>query len=66
MERTNDLLLSKGAVDAVSYQVIGAAIAVHKKLGRGLLESVYQKCLAYELTARNVCFVEGLVTPTVQ
>lgn len=28
---------------------IGCAIEVHKKLGPGLLESAYQKCLAYEL-----------------
>ena len=29
--------------------IIGKAIEVHKELGPGLLESAYQKCLAYEL-----------------
>ena len=40
----------------LSNQVIGAAIDVHKILGPGLLESVYQKCLAYELTERKLTF----------
>ena len=34
--------------------VIGAAIEVHREMGPGLLESVYQKCLVYELHLRNL------------
>ncbi|MCP4681318.1 MAG: GxxExxY protein, partial [Desulfobacterales bacterium] len=37
--------------DKLSYQVIKAAIAVHKELGPGLLESVYQSCMIIELRA---------------
>ncbi|MBW1782899.1 MAG: GxxExxY protein [Deltaproteobacteria bacterium] len=33
----------------ISSQIIQAAIAVHKVLGPGLLESVYQKCMEVEL-----------------
>ena len=32
---------------------IGSAICVHKELGPGLLESVYERCFAYELSKRG-------------
>jgi GxxExxY protein len=35
-------------------QVIGAAIAVHRALGPGLLESAYEACLFHELVARGL------------
>ena len=34
--------------------IIGAAIVVHRRLGPGLLESVYRRCLAYELRKRGL------------
>ena len=40
--------------NAFSNQIIGAAIEVHKELGPGLLESIYEECLAYELTDRGI------------
>ena len=36
-------------IDAITGQIIGAAIRVHKRFGPGLLESVYTNCLAHEL-----------------
>jgi len=45
------------AADALSGQVIGAAIEVHRVLGPGLLESIYEKCLLRELELRNIAAV---------
>ena len=36
--------------------IINAAIEVHKTLGPGLLESIYEECLCYELGLRKVPF----------
>jgi len=38
----------------LASEIIGAAIEVHKTLGPGLLESVYEKCLTHELLLRNI------------
>ena len=43
--------------------VIEAAIQVHRVLGPGLLESVYQGCLAYELLQRNIPFRREVAIP---
>ncbi len=51
--------------DAVSHSVLGAAIAVHRGLGPGLLESVYQCCLAHELSVRGVAFEQDVRVPVV-
>ena len=41
-------------VNLVSGQVVDAALAVHKELGPGLLESVYETCLVHELQERDL------------
>jgi GxxExxY protein len=43
-------------VNEITEKIIGAAIAVHKGLGPGLLESAYEACLAYELSQRGLRF----------
>jgi len=40
-------------VNELTYKIIGCAIEVHKELGPGLLESVYEKCMAYLLKKRG-------------
>ncbi|MCY7310274.1 MAG: GxxExxY protein [Chitinophagaceae bacterium] len=42
----------------LASQIIDIAITVHKYLGPGLLESVYEKCFCYELAKRNIPFVK--------
>lgn len=45
------------------YQVNGAAIEVHKRLGPGLLETVYHQCLIKELELRNINFISEFNIP---
>lgn len=45
---------ARARAQAVSSEIIGAAIEVHRRLGPGLLESVYQACLAHELSLRGI------------
>ena len=40
--------------DALSKEVIGASIEVHRVMGPGLIESVYEKCLQRELELRGI------------
>lgn len=41
-------------IEEVARQIVDAAIKVHRALGPSLLESAYQKCLAYELRKRGL------------
>lgn len=43
--------------------IIGCAIEVHRALGPGLLESVYEECLCYELQLKNLNFERQKVLP---
>src|SRR5258708_27704035 len=40
--------------DRLSHGVIGAAIEVHRNKGRGLIESIYERCLLRELELRSI------------
>jgi GxxExxY protein len=43
--------------------IIGAAIEVHRALGPGLLESVYEECLCHELNLRGIAFERQVALP---
>jgi GxxExxY protein len=47
----------------ISEKVIGAAIEVHRNLGPGLLESVYEECLCYELSQQGLKFQRQVEVP---
>ena len=59
---------ASGVVQKLRYEdltkgIIGAAIEVHKALGPGLLEGVYEECLCHELKLRNLRFERQLTVP---
>jgi GxxExxY protein len=43
-----------GGVNSITERIISSAIAVHKELGPGLLESAYEACLMHELLTNGV------------
>jgi GxxExxY protein len=47
--RTEAALTEAERLNRITESIIGSAIAVHKALGPGLLESAYEACLAFEL-----------------
>jgi len=49
--------------DVLTDRVIGAAIEVHRQLGPGLLESVYQFALEHELLARGISYASEVRLP---
>jgi GxxExxY protein len=51
--------------EELTEQIIGAAIEVHKALGPGLLEGVYEECLCHEFRLRNLIFERQLLVPVV-
>jgi len=52
-------------INDITKAIIGAAIEVHRRLGPGLLESAYRKCLAYELRKRGLEVVEEHPIPVI-
>ena len=55
--------ITKKYLNELTYKVIGCAIEVHKHLGPGLLESVYEKCFLKELTLQGIVFRNQIWVP---
>ncbi len=47
----------------VTQEIVDSCFQVHKELGPGLMESVYQKCLSIELKEREIEFLEQAKLP---
>jgi GxxExxY protein len=52
-------------LDSLAAQVVDAAFNVHANLGPGLLENVYEVCLAHELRKRGLTFERQVALPAV-
>lgn len=56
-------MLTQNYINGIAYRIVGGAIEVHKNLGPGLLESVYQQCFEEELSSRNLKFQSQVRVP---
>ena len=52
-------------LNSLTEQIIGAALAVHREIGPGMLESAYEACLAFELAERGISFERQKPLPLV-
>jgi len=49
--------------NSISQKIIEAGMEVHKNLGPGLLESIYENCLAFELGLREIRYERQVPVP---
>ena len=52
-------------IDEIARSVVDSAFRVHKILGPGLLESVYEQCLCHELSKRSISFKSQVSLPII-
>ncbi|MBP9887246.1 MAG: GxxExxY protein [Leptospiraceae bacterium] len=51
------------SLNEITEKIIGCAIEVHRNLGPGLLESIYEKAICYELSENNLSFKQQVEIP---
>jgi GxxExxY protein len=49
--------------EVVATEIVDAAYIVHKALGTGLLEKIYEVCFCHELTKRNLSYQKQVDIP---
>ena len=57
--------MTKKEVTRLSYSITGLAIKVHRAIGPGLLESIYEQCLKYELEKNGYFVKQQYIVPVV-
>ena len=55
--------MTQREVNNLAYKIVGCAIEVHRQLGPGLLESIYEKCLVEELTYQGFSIKQQVNIP---
>lgn len=56
-------MITQKYINEISYTIVGCAIEVHKHLGPGLLESVYEPCLIEEVQSKGLIVQSQLYVP---
>lgn len=56
-------MVTQKYINGISYKIIGSAIEVHKQLGPGLLESVYEACFIDEMINTGLSIKSQLYVP---
>lgn len=64
-EKENIEKMTKKHIDNLTYSIIGCAIEVHKELGPGLLESIYESCFIEELIRKQLSYQSQVYVPLV-
>ncbi len=57
--------MTQNEINGLAYKIVGCAIEVHKQLGPGLLESVYEKCLVEELVYNGLNVKQQIKVPVI-
>ncbi|KAB2880339.1 GxxExxY protein [bacterium] len=58
-------MITQKSINEISYKIIGCAIEVHKHLGPGLLESVYESCLIDEMKSAGLLVKSQVYVPVI-
>ncbi len=59
------MIITQKYINDIAYKIVGCAIEVHKQLGPGLLESVYEKCFIEELICAGLHVKSQIYLPII-